>query len=267
MRRPRPRASRTPSRACDTLSQADRGLALNTRRPLRSRRRDPRACDAGWARYRFLTTWLLDAPVEPVWDADLRHRRVAVAGGRASAGSRSSSPRGEDGVGGVSRFTFRSVLPVRPRVRDAIRAGRAASAARGSRVGRARRRRALAVLRAATASPPAVYEWNVETTARWMNLLGPRRPVRRSSGTTTAIMRAGGEGLARLLSAPGCSPASCVDGAIRLRACEGLLRRRLRPSRVRVVASGAEQASLRAGAASRGRRRRPRPARSGSSRA
>ena len=45
-----------------------------------------------------------------------------------------------------------------------------------------------------------VYEWNVETTARWMNVLAPL------GGPAFAwnhdrIMRAGGEGLAKLLGA------------------------------------------------------------------
>ena len=72
---------------------------------------------------RFLTTWLLDAPVEPVWDAiydtdawpswwpGVRRVDELVPGERtASAASRAS----------------RSGAPaVRPRVRDAVRAGRA----------------------------------------------------------------------------------------------------------------------------------------------
>ncbi len=60
--------------------------------------------------YSFVTMWLFDAPVEPVWDAIYDTdawptwwpgvRQVDVL-----------HPRGPDGVGGISRFTFRSVLP------------------------------------------------------------------------------------------------------------------------------------------------------------
>jgi hypothetical protein len=46
----------------------------------------------------------------------------------------------------------------------------------------------------------AVYEWNVETTARWMNVLAPLGG-RAFEWNHDRIMRAGGEGLAKLLGA------------------------------------------------------------------
>ena len=48
--------------------------------------------------------------VEPVWDA-VYDTDAWPPGGRACAASIELVARGEDGIGGVSRFTFRSVLP------------------------------------------------------------------------------------------------------------------------------------------------------------
>jgi uncharacterized protein YndB with AHSA1/START domain len=150
------------------------------------------------ARYRFLSTWLLDAPAESAWDAiydtdawpewwpGVRRVDELVA-------------RGEDGAGGISRFTFRSVLPYdlvfemrsvrveRPRLLEGTASGELAG------VGRWR----FFVQDGVTA---VVYEWNVETTVRWMNVLAPLGgPL--FEWNHDRIMRAGGEGLAKLLGA------------------------------------------------------------------
>ena len=149
-------------------------------------------------RYAFLTSWLLDAPVEPVWDAIYDTdawpewwpgvRRVEEL-----------VPRGPDGVGGLSRFTFRSVLPYdlvfemrsvrveRHRLLEGV--------ASGELVGTGRWR--FFVQEGATA---VTYEWDVETTARWMNLLAPiARPA--FAWNHDRVMRAGGEGLATRVGA------------------------------------------------------------------
>ena len=47
----------------------------------------------------------------------------------------------------------------------------------------------------------ALYEWNVQTTRAWMNLLAPvARPI--FAVNHDYVMRNGGQGLARLLGAP-----------------------------------------------------------------
>ncbi len=108
-------------------------------------------------------------------------------------------PRGPDGVGGVSRFTFRSVLPYdlvfdmrsvrveRHRLLEAVASGELAGTGRWR----------FFVQEGATA---VTYEWDVETTARWMNLLAPvARPA--FAWNHDRVMRAGGEGLAALIGA------------------------------------------------------------------
>ena len=149
-------------------------------------------------RYAFLTTWLLDAPVEPVWDAiyDTDAWPTWWPGVRRVE---ELVPRGQDGVGGVSRFTFRSVLPYdlvfdmlsvrveRYRVMEGVASGELAGTGRWRFFDH-------------DGVTAVTYEWDVETTARWMNLLAPvARPA--FSWNHDRVMRAGGEGLAALVGA------------------------------------------------------------------
>jgi uncharacterized protein YndB with AHSA1/START domain len=151
--------------------------------------------------YRFLTTWCLEAPRDSVWEAIWESERwpewwrgvVAVQ----------VLTRGEkDGVGQVSRLRWRSKLPYnldfqmtttrveKPRLLE----GRAEGELTG--VGRWR---LFEEGPAANAQVTAVlYEWNVSTTRRWMNLLAPvARPV--FEWNHDWVMRNGGEGMARRL--------------------------------------------------------------------
>ena len=147
-------------------------------------------------RYRFLTTWVLESPVGPVWDAIYDTdswpgwwpgvtRVVELV------------PRGPDGVGGLSRFTFRSRLPYdlefdmrSTRVeRPHLMEGSATGELDG--VGRWR-------FFEGAGTTAVTYEWNVGTTRRWMNAIAPlARPA--FAWNHNHVMRGGGEGLARLL--------------------------------------------------------------------
>ena len=148
------------------------------------------------ARYSFLTTWLLDAPVEPIWDAIYDTdawpgwwpgvRRVEEL-----------VPRGDDGVGGISRFTFRSTLPYdlvfdmrsvrveKHRLLEGVASGELVG------VGRWR-------FFTQGDTTAVTYEWDVETTKPWLNALAPiAGPL--FAWNHDRVMRAGGEGLARLV--------------------------------------------------------------------
>ena len=59
------------------------------------------------ARYRFLTTWILDAPTEEVWDAIYEIERWPEWWRGVSASSRSSAAT-DDGVGSLYRHDWRS---------------------------------------------------------------------------------------------------------------------------------------------------------------
>jgi len=151
----------------------------------------------GAAEYRFLTTWCIDAPVERVWDVINDWRRWP----RWWPGVESVveiEPGDGNGLGARTRHRWRSRLPYtvtfdlvvtrleRPYLLEARAEGKLAG------VGRWRlfEGEGTAVL----------YEWNVRTTAAWMNLLSP---LARSAfeWNHDVVMRRGGAGLARELGA------------------------------------------------------------------
>lgn len=148
------------------------------------------------ADYAFLTTWLLDSPRTPVWDAIHDEARwpqwwrgveEAVALGAGDG----------DGVGSVSRLAWRGPLPYRVRFEVTttrvefphVMEGRA----RGDLEGLGRWR--LYEQGDVTA---VLYEWKVATTKPWMNLAAPLlRPV--FEWNHDWVMARGGEGLAARL--------------------------------------------------------------------
>jgi uncharacterized protein YndB with AHSA1/START domain len=148
------------------------------------------------AEYRFLTTWLVDAPIERVWDA-LYDTERWPAWWRGVTHVRELEPGGEEGIGKVFEIGWRSRLPYDLEFRTTVTRvewphvmeGRADGELQGH--GRWR----LFEHGGATA---VLYQWEVETTKRWMNLLAPvARPV--FAYNHDWVMRSGGAGLARLL--------------------------------------------------------------------
>jgi uncharacterized protein YndB with AHSA1/START domain len=148
------------------------------------------------ARYRFLTTWLIDSPLEPVWE--LVYDAERWPGWWPAVESVDElDPGGEHKLGSVSRQVWKSRLPYRVRfesVTTRVVPGRLIEGqASGELRGRGRWRffeadRVTAVL----------YEWEVETTRRWMNAVAPLlRPAFELNHDWA--MRGGGEGLARRL--------------------------------------------------------------------
>jgi len=147
--------------------------------------------------YGFLTTWVLDARAEDVWNAIYHPERWpewwpgVVAVEKLAGGD-------DGGVGSVYRHTWKSLLPYE--VRFDIRTTRVElphvieGEAWGELAGRGRWRffeRDVTVV---------TYEWNVRTTRPWMNALAPvARPV--FAWNHDYVMRRGGRGLAELLGA------------------------------------------------------------------
>ena len=148
------------------------------------------------ADYRFLTTWLLDSPREPVFDA-IYDQAGWPSWWRGVEEASEVRPGDESGVGTVARMVWKSLLPYRvefevttthverPHLLQADAVGELTG------VGRWR----LFEEEGATA---VVYEWNVATTRAWMNLLSPvARPV--FEWNHDWVMARGGEGIADLL--------------------------------------------------------------------
>jgi hypothetical protein len=148
--------------------------------------------------YRFLTTWLIDAPRERAW-AELNDAVRWPEWWRGVVRVEELEAGDADSVGARHLIEWRSRLPYPLEFEfltesvDAPRemVGRAFGELQGS--GRWR----LFEDGDVTA---VLYEWNVETTKRWMNLLAPvARPI--FAWNHDVVMRWGGEGLARRLGA------------------------------------------------------------------
>jgi hypothetical protein len=149
------------------------------------------------AEYAFLTTWLLESPRQPVWEA--LHDQQSWPGwwrGVEEAAELSRPPDGDD-VGAVARMVWKSLLPYRvefevttTRVeRPHLLEGHAVGDLEG--IGRWR-------LYEDGGVTAVLYEWNVRTTKSWMNLMAPLlRPA--FEWNHDWVMARGGEGIAALL--------------------------------------------------------------------
>jgi hypothetical protein len=115
------------------------------------------------ADYSFLTTWLLESPREPVFEAIYDQARWPEWW-RGVEEAEELRPGGEDGIGTVGELS--GVGLWRLYEQDGVTA--------------------------------VLYEWNVATSKAWMNLLAPlARPV--FEWNHDWVMARGGEGIARLL--------------------------------------------------------------------
>lgn len=149
------------------------------------------------ARYSFLTTWILDAPREDVWDAIYAIERWPEWW-RGVRVVQKLEGGGDAGVGALYRQEWRSVIPYPVRFETRITRIELPhlieAEADGELAGTGRWRffggRETAV----------TYEWDVRTTRPWMNAVAPlARPVFRWNHNV--VMHRGGQGLADLLGA------------------------------------------------------------------
>ncbi len=150
------------------------------------------------AAYQFVTVWRIEAPIDAVWEA-IYHSDRWPAWWDSVKQVVEISPGGEDGVGNVRRYTWRSRLPYllafelrvtrveRPQVLEGV--------STGELVGRG-------TWNLSTDGTVTTVRntWEVQTTKGWMNLLAPlARPL--FAWNHAYSMHEGGEALARLLGA------------------------------------------------------------------
>jgi uncharacterized protein YndB with AHSA1/START domain len=146
--------------------------------------------------YEFLTTWLLAAPRERVWDA-IYESDAWPQWWRGVIEADREAPGDEAGIGQIGRYVWRSKLPYNLEFRmETTRVERPhllEGHASGELEGTGRWR-----LFEDDSSTAVIYEWNVHTTRPWMNLLAPiARPI--FALNHDWVMRNGGTGLASLL--------------------------------------------------------------------
>lgn len=150
------------------------------------------------ARYEFLTTWVVDAPIDRVFDV-ISDSASYPEWWKGVQDVVMLEEGGDDRVGEVSRFEWRSVLPYtlafETRVARVERPHLIEGHATGELEG-------VGTWRLFDGPGTAVvYDWRVRTTRLWMNLLGPiARPA--FEWNHDLVMRQGGHGLAQRLAAP-----------------------------------------------------------------
>jgi uncharacterized protein YndB with AHSA1/START domain len=150
------------------------------------------------ASYRFLTTWLLEAPrgdvFHAIWDSE-----SWPSWWRGVESVRTLEQGDAEGVGSLARYVWKSRLPYRLRFDTRIvavdRPRYMEGHATGELEGTGRWR-----LFEEDAVTAVTYQWEVQTTAAWMNRIAPlARPVFASNHDV--VMAWGAQGLARMLGA------------------------------------------------------------------
>ncbi len=148
------------------------------------------------ARYEFLSTWLLRAPREAVWEA-IRDAEAWPEWWRGVVASEELEHGDGAGVGRRYRVRWRSAVPyvvefvftVETVEAPAYMAGRAVGELEGEGTWRLYERDGVTAV---------TYDWRVRTTRAWMNAVAPvAGPV--FEWNHDWVMARGGEGLARRL--------------------------------------------------------------------
>jgi hypothetical protein len=146
--------------------------------------------------YEFVTIWRIKAPIESVWN-EIYHSEMWPVWWKGVESVAEVRAGDEQGIGNVRRYTWKSKLPYRlsfemqavrvepPLLLEGI--------ANGELKGRG-----LWQLSSHGSETVARYDWRVETTKWWMNLLSPiARPAFRWNHDI--VMGWGAEGLAERL--------------------------------------------------------------------
>jgi uncharacterized protein YndB with AHSA1/START domain len=148
------------------------------------------------ADYRFLTTWVFDAPIERVWEVIHEVERWPEWWPGVVRVNELVHGDG-DGAGSVYRHVWRSRIPYSVEfditVTEVRRPNLIAATAQGGLEGSGTFR-----LFEAPVGTAVTYDWAVRTTKAWMNAVAPvARPV--FAWNHHAVMNQGGVGLARAL--------------------------------------------------------------------
>jgi uncharacterized protein YndB with AHSA1/START domain len=148
--------------------------------------------------YNFVTIWRVNAPIESVWN-EIYHSKEWPAWWKGVESVSEIRNGDENGVGSVHRYTWKSKLPYRlsfdmqtvriepPLLLEGIAVGELQG-------------RGLWQLTTESNDTIVRYDWSVETTKRWMNLLSPiARPL--FEWNHDVVMSWGAKGLAKRLGA------------------------------------------------------------------
>jgi uncharacterized protein YndB with AHSA1/START domain len=152
------------------------------------------------AHYEFQTTWQLDAPVERVFEL-LRDSARYPDWWKGVKQVDLLDTGNDNGIGDVSRFTWRSVLPYSLTFDLRVTRVEAPFVIEGRATGELEGTGVWTLSEADGRGTTVVYDWRVRTTRRWMNAFGPlARPA--FVWNHDIVMREGARGLATALGAP-----------------------------------------------------------------
>jgi len=151
------------------------------------------------AAYSFLTTWCVEAPIQPVWDViyDIERYPEWWRGVRKVTELESGD---EQGLGALHRLEWRSKLPYSLEFDARVTRCEAPYLLEGQASGELE---GIGIWRLyeGSAGTAIVYSWDVSTTRPWMNRIGPlARPA--FGWNHDYVMRNGAHGLAEKLNVP-----------------------------------------------------------------
>jgi uncharacterized protein YndB with AHSA1/START domain len=151
------------------------------------------------ANYRFLTVWLLDAPIDRVWAAIADYQNLPTWW-PAVARIVQKAPGDADGLGGVWDMTWKTPLSYTLTFETQITRINAPTLLELSAIGDVEGTGRWELSATETNDTLVHYYWTVTTTQAWMNALARViRPL--MEWNHNAIMQQGGTGLAKLLGA------------------------------------------------------------------
>jgi hypothetical protein len=150
------------------------------------------------AKYRFVTIWHVAAPIESVWN-EIYYSEFWPIWWKGVESVVELKPGYKDGIGSVRRYTWKSLLPYKltfdMRTVRVEPLSMIESVATGDLEGKGLWQ--FSVDRTGTV---ARYDWEVETTKLWMNILSPlARPL--FKWNHDVVMEWGAEGLRKRLGA------------------------------------------------------------------
>ena len=146
--------------------------------------------------YSFVTIWRVEAPIERVW-REIHNSHDWPTWWRGVESVVEIAKGDETGVGSIHRYTWKSKLPYRLRFDMKTIRVEPPTLLEGIAIGELQGRGRWQL---STESSETIvrYDWNVETTKRWMNLLAPiARPL--FEWNHNVVMGWGAEGLAKRL--------------------------------------------------------------------
>jgi hypothetical protein len=150
------------------------------------------------AKYSFVTTWHVSAPIESVWN-EIYHSELWPTWWKGVERVVELEWGDKDGIGGVRRYTWKSLLPYELTFDMRTVRVEPMSAIEGVATGELQGK-GLWQFSVDQTGTVARYDWEVQTTKLWMNMLSPLAR-RLFKWNHDVVMGWGAEGLRKWLGA------------------------------------------------------------------